>query len=163
MQHTSYVYQNDNFSININKIPIWFKEIKVEGDKDNGGIVFHTQNDFDEAWGANGKMEVTWTKKGRLEFFHAKEVQNSIDVYNAIRIVVTDKNRIWMRSHEFTYWFGSRSKMIRKRYYPENVIHAVFYCDMTERHFDIHVGIIKKHYEGFKPYILEMFNSIICH
>lgn len=163
MQRNYYTLHKGGFNFTINKMPIWFGEAESSGDEDNGRLVLKSNNEYDEAWGSNAKMEITWEKKERQDFFHAKEVQNTIDMYNAINVVVTEKNRIWVRSHEFTYWFGHRTKMIRKRVYPENSIHAVFYCEISERQFDIHATIIRKHYDGFKPYILEAFNSMICH
>ncbi len=99
----------------------------------------------------------------RIKFFHAREVQESIDIYSANNIVVIKKELVWLHTHEFTYWFGNRTKIIRKRHYPENNIHGVFYCELTERQFNMHSVIIGDHYTGFKPYILECYNSIICH
>jgi len=163
MQKNFYQYQKEEYNLSIDKMPIWFKEVEAQGDENKGRIVFHSQNEYDEIWGSNAKMEISWEKKGRIETFHAKEVQNSIDMYNAINIVVTKKEQVWIRSHEFTFWYGNRTKMVRKRYYPENVIYGIFYCELTERLFNFHTTIIKKHFEGFKPYIIEAYNSIICH
>ncbi|MGQ4874135.1 MAG: hypothetical protein ACP6IY_08700 [Promethearchaeia archaeon] len=163
MQYTHYLYSNDNVSIIVNRMPIWFKEIKVEGDKDNGRIILHSQDEYDEIWGASAKMEINWEKKSRLDYFHAKQVQESIDMFNAINVVITEKQNTWHRSHEFTYWFGQRTKMIRKRYYPENIIHGVFYCDLTERQFNLTTYIIRKHFEGYKPYVIDGYLSVICH
>ena len=84
-------------------------------------------------------------------------------MFNAINVVVTKKENTWLMSHEFTYFFGQRRKMVRKRYYAENIIHGVFYCDMSERQFNLSAYIIRNHYEAFKPFILECFNSVNCH
>ena len=163
MQKNYYIYEKANLKILVNKMPIWFNEISVEGDENKGIINFESSNDYDEIWGPNAKIEFEWFKKERLDFFHAKEVQASIDTYNAINVVVVKKERDWLNSHEFSYWFGKRTKMVRKRYYPENFIYGLFYCDMTLRQFSMTAEIIREHYEGFKPFILEAFNSIICH
>ncbi|TFF90768.1 MAG: hypothetical protein EU548_01320 [Promethearchaeota archaeon] len=163
MQKSHFVYSNEKVNVGVNKMPIWFKESEVQGNEEEGSIKFVSQNDYDEIWGPNARMELSWERKGRAEYFHAREVQSSIDMFNAIQVVVTDKENNWINSHEFTYWFGNRTKMVRKRYYPENIIHGVFYCDMTERQFNISAYVIRKHYDGFKPYILEGFNSIVCH
>jgi hypothetical protein len=163
MQKNYYIYEKPEYKININKIPIWFKETLNEGDENKGTIVFKTHDEYDEIYKSIAKIELNFVNKDRLDFFHAREVQESIDIYNAINVVVTKKERTWLNSHEFSYWFGQRSKMIRKRYYPENHIHGLFYCELTNRLFEIHSTIIRDHYEGFKPYILEAFNSIVCH
>ena len=163
MQKNYYIYEKPEYKIVINKMPIWFKEIEFSGDQNKGTIKFATYNDYDEIWGPNAKIDLEWVQKERINFFHAKEVQASIDMYNSINVVVIKKERIWLNSHEFSYWFGKRTKMIRKRYYPENFIHGVFYCDISERQFNITCEIIREHYDGFKPYILEAYNSIVCH
>ena len=163
MQKNYYIYDKPNLKILVNKMPIWFNEINVEGNENEGIITFETNNIYDEIWGPNAKLKIEWSKKERVDFFHAKEVQASIDMYNAINVVVIKKERDWLNSHEFSYWFGKRTKMVRKRYYPENFIHGIFYCDMTLRQFSMTSEIIREHYEGFKPFILEAFNSINCH
>lgn len=163
MQYSYFVYKKSEYNIKVNRMPIWFKEVQSEGDVNEGHIILHSNNDYDENWGADAKMEINWLKKERLDFLHYQEVQNSIDVFNAINMVITKKENTWVMSHEFTYWFGNRSKMIRKKYYVENAIHSIFYCDLTERLFSIHTSIINKHFDNFKPYILESFKSIICH
>jgi hypothetical protein len=163
MQRNYYEYKKDEMGIHIGKMPVWFTEKSVEGDAKQGAIEFHSNNEYDEVWGPNAKFRIEWEAKDRSEFYHAREVQESIDMYNAINVVVTNKEQIWMRSHEFTYWFGKRTKMIRKRYYPEQIMHGVFYCEIKNRQYNINARVIKRHYEAFKPYILEAFKSIICH
>ena len=163
MEYNYFVYHKPECAIIINKMPKWFQEVKYEGNESNGYITFHSQNEYDEIWGPNSKMEVIWEKKDRMNFFYYKEVQNSIDVYNAIGLVVTEKNRNWLMSHEISFWYGHRNKMIRKRFYLEKAIHCIFYCDITERLFNIHTSMISEMYENSKSDILNSYNSIICH
>jgi hypothetical protein len=163
MEYNYFVYEKPECRVLINKMPKWYKEIEYIGDEQQGSISLHTQNEYDEIWGPESKMEISWEKKERANFFYYKEVQRSIDMYNAIGIVVTKKNRDWLRSHEITFWIGHRNKMIRKRFYNEQVIHCVFYCDTTERLFNVHTLVIGKMFENFKPYILKSYNSIECH
>ena len=163
MEYNYYVYSKPECNISINKMPIWYKEVEYNGDENQGSITFHTQEEYDEYWGPQSKMEINWEKKDRMNLFYYKEVQSSIDVYNAIGIVVTEKERDWLMSHEFTSWFGHRNKMIRKRFYTERVIHCVFYCDVSERLFNIHTNMIADFYENFKPYILKSYDSFVCH
>ncbi len=163
MEFNYYVYTKPECRISIEKMPIWYKEIEYIGDENKGSITFNSQNNFDEIWGPNSKMELTWEKKDRSDLIYYKEVQNSINVYNAIGIVVTEKKKDWLRSHEFTYWFGHRNKMIRKRYYSEKLVHGVFYCEVSERVFNIHTSIIGDMYENFKPFVLSSYSTIVCH
>ncbi|MBD3194269.1 MAG: hypothetical protein GF317_04385 [Candidatus Lokiarchaeota archaeon] len=163
MEFSYYVYENKNLNININRMPIWFNEVQVDGDESEGTITLHSQNEYDEVWGANAKMEITWEKKDRLDFFHYKEVQRSIDMYNAIKMVITKKEEDWIRSHEITFWYGHRKKIIRRKFYQENTIHGIFYCDISGRLISLHTAIIQEYFENFKPYILESYKSFQCH
>jgi len=163
MEYNYYVYNKPECNIHINKMPIWFKEVEYKGNHNEGNIIFHSQNDYDEIWGANAKMEITWEKKEKERLYIGKEVQKSIETYNAIGLVITSKENTWLLSHEFTFWYGQRSKMIRKRFYPERGIHGIFYCDVSERLLNIHTTIIQKYFENFKPFIIKAYNSIVCH
>jgi len=142
---------------------IWFEEKEFEGDENNGSIIFHSQKIYDEIWGPDSTLELNWEKKDRSNLFYYKEVESSIETYNAIGIVVIKKERDWLMSHEFTTWFGQRRKMIRKRYYIEKVIHSIFFCEISERLINIHTSVIESMYDNFKPSLLKTFNSIECH
>ncbi len=163
MEINYYIYNKPECAVKIDKMPIWYKEIEYEGDENRGTISFNSQNDYDEIWGSNSKMEITWEKKERLNLFFYKEIENSIDVYNSIGIAITEKKKDWLRSHEYIFWTGHRKKMIRKRFYVEKVIHGIFYCDVSERLFNIHTSIIEAKYENFKPYVLKSYSTFICH
>lgn len=163
MEYNYFIYEKPECSLIVNKMPIWFKEEECEVNEDNGYVILHSQNDYDEIWGSNSKFEIKWDKIDRTDLFYYKEVENSIETYNAIGIVVTNKERDWLMSHEYTSWFGHRRKMIRKRYYVEKVIHGIFYCEVTERLFNLHTSIIESMYENFKPYIIKSYSSIECH
>jgi hypothetical protein len=163
MQRNYYTYEKPECNITINKLPIWFKETFYEGDQNGGTLKFQSYNNYDEIYGSDATIELNFIKKERVKFYHAKAVQESINIYNAINVVVTHKEDSWINTHEFTCWYGGRTKMIHKRYYPENHIHGLFYCELTERLFEIHSIVIRDRYEGFKPYLLEASNSVICH
>jgi len=163
MQTNYFIYRKPEVNVTINKMPIYFKEIEFHGDESKGSVKFESYYEYDEVWGNNAKIEFDWFKKERIQFYHAKEVQISIETYNAVNYVVTNKERVWLNSHEFTYFFGNRTKIMRKRYYPENLIHGIFYCELTERQFNMHAIIIRDVYENYLPFILECFNSIVCH
>jgi hypothetical protein len=163
MEYNFYVYKKLECNLTINKMAIWFGETEFEGDENNGSIIFHSQNIYDEIWGPDSTLELNWEKKDRANLFYYKEVESSIEIYNAIGIVVTKKERDWLMSHEFTTWFGQRRKMIRKRYYIEKVIHSIFFCEISERLINIHTSVIESMYDNFKPSLLKTFNSIECH
>jgi hypothetical protein len=163
MEYNYYVYEKLEANIKINSMPKWFKEISFEGNENEGTVVMHSNDEYDEYWGANAKLDISWEKKARGSFFFSKEIQRSIDSYNGIGVVVLNKENTWHLSHEFTYWYGKRTKMLHKRFYPAKCIHGIFYCDMTERLFNIHTEIIDKFYENFKPFMEKSFISIVCH
>jgi len=163
MEYNYYVYQKPEGNLEVSRMPKWFKEIEFKGDEQNGNIIMQSQNDYDEIWGANAKIDISWEKKERENLFIGREIQASISRYNSIGLFITSKENSWLLSHEFTIWYGKRSKMIRKRFYPEKSIHAIFYCDITQRLINLHTAIIDKYYENFKPFILKAYSSIICH
>ena len=142
---------------------IWFRETEFEGDEHNGLLTFHSQKNYDEIWGPDSTLEVSWEKKDRINLLYYKEVERCIETYNAIGFVVTKKERDWLMSHEFTIWFGHRRKMIRKRYYVERIIHGIFFCEISERLINIHAAVIESMYDNFKPSLLKTFNTIECH
>ena len=163
MEFNYYVYNKPECKISIEKMPKWYKEIEYIGDENKGTITFNSHNNYDEIWGPNSTLELNWEKKERIKLLFYKDIQESIDVYNAIGIVVTEKKKEWHMSHEFTYWFGNRRKMMRKRYYVEKVIHGIFYCEVSERLFNIHASVISDMYENFKPFVLKSYSTVICH
>ncbi len=163
MEYNYYTYEKNEGNITIHKLAKWLIEEKFEGDANEGFISFHSQNDYDEIYGSNAKMEITWEKKDRTSFFFGKEVQNSIELYSSIDFVITNKESDWLLSHEIIRWFGQRTKMMRKRYYREKCIHGIFYCDVTERLINVHANVIDKFFENFKPFIIKSLNTIICH
>jgi len=164
MEYNYYTYEKkEEANIIVHKLAKWLIEEKFDGDVNQGYISFHSQNDYDEIYGANAKMEISWEKKDRMGFFHGKEVQNSIEIYSSVGFAVINKKSDWLLSHEFVTWFGQRNKMMRKRYYREKCIHGIFYCDVTERLINVHTNIIDKFYENFKPFIIKSLSTIICH
>ncbi|MFX0075298.1 MAG: hypothetical protein ACFE96_07645 [Candidatus Hermodarchaeota archaeon] len=163
MEYNYYSYEKSECDIEVQKLPIWFKEVKFEGDQEEGTITFHSQNDYDEIYGSNAKMELSWEKKYKGSLYFGKEVQNSIEIYNSVGFAITQKENSWLLSHEFVTWFGQRTKMMRKRFYREKCIHGIYYCDITERLINIHFNIIDKFYENFKPFIEKSLTTLICH
>ena len=163
MEYNYYTYKKPEGKIEVQKLPIWFKEVIFEGNEIEGNITLHSQNDYDEIYGSNAKMEISWEKKHRTSLYYGKEVEKSIELYSAIGFAITQRDNNWLLSHEFVSWFGQRTKMMRKRYYREKCIHGIFYCDITQRLINVHVNIIDKFYENFKPFIVKSLTTIICH
>ena len=163
MEYNYYAYEKPEGKIVVEKLPMWFKEVKFEGNEVEGNITLHSQNDYDEIYGSNAKMEISWERKHRNSLYYGKEVQKSIELYHAIGFAIVQKENTWLLSHEFVSWFGQRTKMMRKRYYREKCIHGIFYCDITERLINIHINIIDKFYENFKPFIVKSITTFICH
>jgi len=163
MQETYYVYEKPEYNVLMNRMPIWFKEVQIIGDQNQGSIILHSQNDFDEYWGANAKMELDWVKMEREDFYHPREVQKSIDIYNSINFNITQKKNDLLNSHNITWWRGQRSKRVGLTIYEEKCIHAVFYCEFSGRVINLHCGIINEYFGGFEPYILDAFKSLMCH
>ncbi len=163
MRKSYYIYRKPECNIKVNKLPIWFEEAELIGDETKGTIIFNSVNDYDEYWGPNAKMEIDWFRKERTKFFFPREFQGNLALYNAIDVIVTKKKQDWLNSHEYSYWFGRRNKMIRRKYYHENCIHGFLYCDMTERVINLHTIVIQEHYKGFEPYLLAAYKSIVCH
>ena len=82
MEYNFYIYNKPECKLNINKMPIWFKEIEYEGDENNGYIILHSQKDYDEIWGPNAKLEIKWEKRERMKirkisFFILHSYKNS--------------------------------------------------------------------------------------
>ena len=163
MEYNYYSYEKSEGKIVVQKLPKWFIEVKFEGNELEGNITLHSQNDYDEIYGSNAKLEISWETKYRNTLYFGKEVQKSIELYNAIGFAITKKENAWLLSHEFVSWFGQRTKMMRKRYYREKCVHGIFYCDITERLINIHYNVIDKHYENFKPFIVKSLSTIVCH
>ncbi len=164
MKRTYYVFEKPECKFSITKMPIWFEEIEMgQNNERKGRIVLHSANDFDDNWGANAKMEIMWEPKDRLNFTHYKEVEKTIEEFQAINIAVNRKENTWMRSHEFTFWYGSRRKRIGRSFYVERAIHGIFYCDQSQRLFSLHTGIIEKLYDNFEPYVKDAYLNVHCH
>ena len=163
MEQTYYYFEKSEFNIILNKMPIWFKENQILGDENQGSIILHSQNDFDDYWGANAKMELDWIKKEREDFYHPREVQKSMDVYTSINYTITKKNNDLLNSHNVTWWRGQRRKRVVAKVYEEKCIHAVFFCEYSKRVINMHCGIINEYFGGFESYILDAFKSIECH
>lgn len=163
MQQTTYTYENEEFNILVRRMPIWFEEFEISGDLQQGSIILHSQNIFDDDWGPVAKIELNWEKMNLEKYYHPRALQKNIDVYGAIKVVLTKKKKDWLNSHIYTLWHGTRRKLIKRTPYVELSIHGIFYCENTQRVIDLNAGVIKEYFQGFEPYIIDAFNSFVCH
>ena len=163
MEKKTYIYENREFNILINRMPIWFEEFNILGKTEKGSIMLHTTNIYDEMWGPAAKIEISWELLEIESFYHPKIVQKNIDAYTAVDVALTKKKNDWNNSHNYTLWYGTRRKLIKTSYFEELSIHGIFYCDITQRVIELYAGVLKDNYEGFEPYILDSFKSVICH
>ena len=136
MLQNNWKYLNIENQIVINKISNIYssdkKFIKKEGNLDEGRIEFKSVQISDEVWGADSDITIEWKKLEASHFHLGKIVNESIQNYALINVVTTKKERLWHLSHEMTIWYGNRQQMSRRRYFVSKVIHATFFCELTQ-------------------------------
>jgi hypothetical protein len=163
LQHSHWVYRNQPCSFLIEKMPIYLERVTEEGDLKAGKVTFKSTSQYDEVWGSDVKFDVTWELADRMTYNHGKKVRETIKMFNAIDIVVIDKKTEWVRSHEFTYWYGQKKQIIQKRFYSTQIIHGVMLCDQSSRVFETHAVIITSLFTNYEQLILDSMRSLKCH
>jgi len=163
MEHTYWVAKHPELNVAIEKVPIYFKEIEVQGTSEAGTIKYESYNKMEEIYGPDATFEVYWETVDRSIFHQGNRVQQSFDMYNSIEVNITEKKTEWNRSHEGTYWIGTRSQIKQKRFYNSNHIHCVFLCEQTSRVFEMHSEIISNMYPNYKDLVLAAMKSLLCH
>ena len=163
MEHTYWVLKHPELNMAIEKVPIYFKEIEVQGTPEAGTLKLESYNKMEEIFGPDAKIEVYWETTDRSIFHQGNRVQQSFDMYNAIEVNITDKETLWNRSHDNTYWYGNRSEIKQKHFYNSNHIHCVFLCEQTSRVFEMHATIISNMYQNYKDLVIDAMKSLLCH
>ena len=168
MLQNNWKYLNIENQIVINKISNIYsrdkKFIKKEGNIDEGRVEFKSAQMSDEVWGADSDITIEWKKLEDPSHFHlGKIVNESIQNYALINVVTNKKDRQWHLSHEMVIWYGNRQQMSRRRYFVSKIIHATFFCELTQRMFHIHANCLANAYNYYKGAIIEFINSIQCH
>jgi len=163
MEHTYWVAKYPDQNISIEKVPIYFQQTELQGNSEAGTVKFASHNAMEEIYGPNVILEVYWETTDRAIYHQGNRVQQSFDMYNAIEVNVTDKKTEWNRSHEGTYWFGTRSQIIQKHFYNSNHIHCITMCEQTSRVFEMHATIISNMYTNYKDLVLAAMKSLLCH
>jgi hypothetical protein len=163
MEHTYWIAKYPEMNVEIQKVPIYFRQVEVQGTNEAGTAKFESYNSMEEIYGPDAKFDVYWETVDRVLYHQGNRVQQSIDMYNAIEVNVTEKKTEWQRSHEGTYWFGKRSQIKQKRFYNSHHIHVVILCEQTSRVFEMHASIIANLYPNYKDLILSAMKSLLCH
>ena len=114
-------------------------------------------------WGPECKIEVSWENIDPTQYHHGLKVKDTIRMFSSIEVVATKKETHWHLSHEMTYWFGNRQQMLRRQYYPSNIIHAVMFCELSHRLFEIHSVAISASYPRYEKRLLDTMFSLQCH
>ncbi|QEE16475.1 hypothetical protein DSAG12_02305 [Promethearchaeum syntrophicum] len=168
MLQKNWKYLNIENQIVINKISNIYssdkKFIKKEGNLDEGRIEFKSVQISDDVWGADSDITIEWKKLEASHFHLGKIVNESIQNYALINVTTSKiEKSLWHLSHEMTIWYGNRQQMNRRRYFVSKVIHATFFCELTQRLFHIHANCLANAFDYYKEAILNFINSIQCH
>jgi hypothetical protein len=163
MKRTYWIYRNSDCKFQIEKIPIYLERVEEEGTYENGRVLFHSSSQYDEIWGPDVKFEIIWEPVDRISYHHGNRVNQSINMFNTLEIVIINKKTEWIRSHEMTFWFGTRRQIIKKRFYPSNIIHSIMMCESTDRVFELHAIIISALFPNYENLVIDAIKSINCH
>ncbi len=165
MSKITWHYINENTKIQINKISNQYTQGNIieEGTDKNGKITLTSVKNFDEYWGPESKIEITWETKEPEDYHQGLKVKETIRMFSAIEVLATKKENKWHLSHEMTIWFGNRQQIKRKRFYASRIIHSILYCELSNRIFEIHATCIGNRYVNYEPLIMEIMNSFQCH
>jgi hypothetical protein len=168
MLQKNWKYLNIENQIVINKISNIYssdkKFIKKEGNIDEGRVEFKSVQISDEVWGADSDITIEWKKLDDPSHFHlGRIVKESVQNYALINVQIQKKDRLWHLSHEMIIWYGNKQQMSRRRYFVSKVVHATFFCELTQRLFSIHANVLANAYNYYKEAIMEFIKSIQCH
>lgn len=163
MEHSYWIYRNEDFGLSINKVPIYFERDTENGTFDEGSSVFKSGSMFDDIWGPDVKITVSWEKADRMTYHHGKKVRESIKMYNAINVGISKKKTEWLQSHECTFWWGRRKHMIKGHLYGSNLIHSIMLCEQTSRIIEVDARVIENRIRNYEALILEFMKSLVCH
>ncbi|MBN2157573.1 MAG: hypothetical protein JW776_16115 [Candidatus Lokiarchaeota archaeon] len=163
MEHSYWIFRSPEHNVSIEKVPIYFQQVDLQGDSKAGKVIFESYNQMEEIFGPDAIIEVYWETIDRSIFHQGNRVQQSFDMYNAIEVNITKKETRWNRSHENSYWYGTRKQIIQKRFYTSKHIHCIVLCDLTDRVFEIHAKIIANLYPNYENLVQETIASLLCH
>ncbi len=162
---TTWNYLNRDMMVQITKVSNYISKNNVtqSGDANEGEINFVSERAVDDIYGPECKVKINWIKTDPTQYHHGLKVKETIRMFSRINVVVTQKDTRWHLSHEMTYWQGTRQKMERGRYYQSAVIHAIVFCELTHRLFEIHAETYSKFAQNYRPIVMQFLESIQCH
>ena len=163
MEHTYWVAKYPEKNVAIEKVPIYFQQVDIQGNAEAGTVKFESYNKMEEIYGPDAIFEVYWETVDRALFHQGNRVQQSFDMYNSIEVNISNKETVWNRSHEGTFWYGTRSQIKQKHFYNSNHIHCVLLCEQTSRVFEMHATIIANMYPNYKDIVIAAMKSLLCH
>jgi len=163
MEHTYWIFRSPEHNVSIERVPIYFQQTELQGTSEAGTVKFESYNKMEEIYGPDVTLEVYWETVDRSIYHQGNRVQQSFDMYNAIKVNITNKETIWNRSHDNTYWYGTNSKIKQRRFYISNHIHCITLCEQTSRVFELHSTIISNVYTNYKDIIIAAMKSLLCH
>jgi hypothetical protein len=165
MAKESWKYLNNETKIQINRIANYFSPdlVKEKGDSEKGSVSFTTKADADEIWGSEGKIEINWEKMAPYDYHQGLRVKESIRMYGSINVIASKKENRWHLAHEITIWWGNRQQVMRKRFYASKIVHGIFFCEHTQRVFEIHAVSLGSHFHIYERFFMEIIESLQCH
>ena len=158
-------YFNQNLGLQLNKISNLFSQegIQEEGDPNKGKIGLKSKMVKDEILGPEAKMEISWEKVDPTQYHHGLKVKETIRMFSSIGVVANKKETHWHLSHEMTYWIGNREQIVRQRYYPTIIVHAIVFCELSHRVFEVHAVSMATSYAKYEQPFLDTIFSLQCH
>ncbi|HMF33860.1 MAG TPA: hypothetical protein VKK79_20710 [Candidatus Lokiarchaeia archaeon] len=163
MEFSTWTYRNEESLIYLERVPNYYERELEEGDQRQGRVTFVCARKVDEIFGPESRFSVSWESKPPLEYHHGKAVRDSIKQWSAIEVNVERRESAWINRHECEIWYGRRTKMQQKRVYQTGIIHALFYCDTSQRFFEVHGETTFQFRDNYNNLITSAFNSIQCH
>jgi len=152
-----------DFNIIIDKVSKFYDRDEETGYKEKGRVSFSCIRQTDSIFGAESRFYVAWEPKLAKDYHHGRAVQTSIKEWSAVEVNVERRTSGWINHHEYGMWYGRRTKFQQKRMYQIGVIHALFYCDVTQRLFDVHGETTLQFQDNYNPLIEMAFYSLQCH
>jgi len=163
MEYSTWVYRNSEFNVILERISNYYERDEETGDRPKGRVSFKSVRQTDSIFGAESRFSVTWEPKLAKDYLYGRAVQNSIKEWSGLEVNVERRDSGWLNQHEYAIWYGRRSKFQQKRMYQIGVLHALFYCDTTQRFFEIHGETTLQFRDNYNPFIETAFNSLQCH
>jgi hypothetical protein len=163
MDFTTWVYRNPEFNVFVGKIANFYERDEETGNQERGRASFKCVRQTDSIFGAESRFFVAWEPKLAKDYHHGRAVQNSIKEWSAVEVNVERRGSGWINGHEYAIWYGRRNKFQQKRMYQIGVVHALFYCDVTQRLFEVHGETTLQFRDNYNPLIEAAFNSLQCH